>query len=260
MTERIGTVTLVGGGPGSRELLTLGAVDALRAADVVLFDRLAPYEVLAEFCPDAQHIDVGKTPGHHAVPQEQIEQLLVEHALAGANVVRFKGGDPYIFGRGGEEVLACRAAGVPVTVIPGVTSSIAVPAAAGIPLTHRGISHAFTVISGHAPLTASEFEHLAGLGGTVVVLMGVNALPALAPGLVRAGLHPDTPAAVIERGHQRGQRTTTATIATLPAAASAAGVRSPAVIVIGEVVRLAHGGDAEADAMLRRAGEIVATP
>lgn len=258
MTEP-GTVTLVGGGPGSRELLTLGAVDALRAADVVLYDRLAPVEVLAEFCPDALHIDVGKQPGHHAVPQEEIERLLVEHALAGANVVRFKGGDPYIFGRGGEEVLACRKAGVPVEVIPGVTSSIAVPAAAGIPLTHRGISHAFTVISGHAPLTASEFEHLAGLGGTIVVLMGVNALPSLAPGLVRAGLDADTPAAVIERGHQRGQRTTAAPISALPAAAALAGVRSPAVIVIGEVVRLALGGDAEADAVLRRAGEIVAS-
>src|SRR5690349_16887473 len=185
MGDRMGRVTLVGGGPGSRELLTLGAVDALRGADVVLYDRLAPIEVLAEFCPDALHIDVGKQPGHHAVPQDEIERLLVEHALAGANVVRFKGGDPYIFGRGGEEVIACRKAGVPVDVIPGVTSSIAVPAAAGIPLTHRGISHAFTVISGHAPLTASEFEHLAGLGGTIVVLMGVNALPSLAPGLVR---------------------------------------------------------------------------
>lgn len=256
MTEP-GRVTLVGGGPGSRELLTLGAVDALRGADVVLYDRLAPIEVLAEFCPDALHIDVGKQPGHHAVPQHEIERLLVEHALAGANVVRFKGGDPYIFGRGGEEVIACRKAGVPVDVIPGVTSSIAVPAAAGIPLTHRGISHAFTVISGHAPLTASEFEHLAGLGGTIVVLMGVNALPSLAPGLVRAGLDADTPAAVIERGHRRGQRTTAAPIASLPAAAALAGVRSPAVIVIGEVVRLALGGDAEADAVLRRASEIV---
>jgi len=260
MTERMGRVTLVGGGPGSRELLTLGAVDALRDADVVLFDRLAPYEVLVEFCPDALLIDVGKQPGHHAVPQHEIERLLVTHALTGAHVVRFKGGDPYIFGRGGEEVLACRSAGVPVEVIPGVTSSIAVPAAAGIPLTHRGISHAFTVISGHAPLTETEFEHLAGLGGTIVVLMGVNALPALAPGLVRAGLSPDTPAAVIERGHQRGQRTTGATIATLPAAASVAGVRSPAVIVIGEVVRLALDGDTEADAVLRRASEIAVTP
>ncbi len=260
MTERMGRVTLVGGGPGSRDLLTLGAVDALRQADVVLFDRLAPYDVLAEFCPDALHIDVGKRPGHHAVPQDEIERLLVTHALAGAHVVRFKGGDPYIFGRGGEEVLACRTAGVPVEVIPGVTSSIAVPAAAGIPLTHRGISHAFTVISGHAPLTASEFEHLAGLGGTIVVLMGVNALPALCPGLVRAGLDPDTPAAVIERGHRSGQRTTAAAVSALPAAASIAGVRSPAVIVIGEVVRLALGGDAEADAVLRRAGEIAVVP
>src|SRR5690606_4490337 len=144
MTERrdgevtTGRVTLVGGGPGSRDLLTLGAVEALRQADVVLYDRLAPIEVLDEFCPDAVHIDVGKLPGHHAVPQHEIERLLVEHALAGARVVRLKGGDPYIFGRGGEEVLACRRAGVPVEVIPGVTSAVAVPAASGIPLTHRG--------------------------------------------------------------------------------------------------------------------------
>ncbi len=260
MTERMGRVTLVGGGPGARELLTLGAVDALRSADVVLFDRLAPYEVLAEFCPDALLIDVGKQPGHHAVPQEEIEALLVRHALAGAHVVRFKGGDPYIFGRGGEEVLACRRAGVPVEVIPGVTSAVAVPAAAGIPLTHRGVSHAFTVISGHAPLTASECAHLAGLGGTIVVLMGVNALAALAPGLVRAGMAPGTPAAVVERGHRSGQRTTLAPLAELPGAAALAGVRSPAVIVIGEVARLAAAGDAEAEAALRRAGEAVAAP
>jgi uroporphyrin-III C-methyltransferase len=260
MTERMGRVTLVGGGPGSRELLTLGAVEALRAADVVLYDRLAPTSVLAEFCPDALHLDVGKRPGHHAVPQDEIERLLVEHALTGAHVVRFKGGDPFIFGRGGEEVLACRRAGVPVEVVPGVTSSVAVPAAAGIPLTHRGISHAFTVISGHAPLTSAEFAHLAGLGGTIVVLMGVNALPTLAPGLVAAGMSPDTPAAVVERGHRSGQRTTVAPIAGLPAAASLAGVRSPAVIVIGEVVRLAADGDADARDALRRAGEAVAAP
>jgi uroporphyrin-III C-methyltransferase len=266
MTERmpvrggVGRVTLVGGGPGSRELLTLGAVDALRRADVVLYDRLAPIAVLDEFCPQAVLIDVGKRPGHHAVPQDEIERMLVQHALAGANVVRFKGGDPYIFGRGGEEVLACRRAGVPVEVIPGVTSAVAVPAASGIPLTHRGISHAFTVISGHAPLTASEFTHLAGLGGTIVVLMGVTALPSLAPGLIAAGLAGDTPAAVIERGHRSGQRTTCAPLAELPAAAARASVRSPAVIVIGEVVRLAAEGDLDADAVLRRAGEHVAAP
>jgi uroporphyrin-III C-methyltransferase len=266
MTERRsdgvtpGRVTLVGGGPGSRDLLTHGAVEALRQADVVLYDRLAAIEVLDEFCPDAVHIDVGKLPGHHAVPQHEIERLLVEHALAGARVVRLKGGDPYIFGRGGEEVLACRRAGVPVEVIPGVTSAVAVPAASGIPLTHRGLSHAFTVISGHAPLTASEFTHLAGLGGTIVVLMGVSALPALAPGLVAAGLAADTPAAVIERGHRSGQRTTCAPLGELPVAAARAGVRSPAVIVIGEVVRLAAEGDVAADAVLRRAGEDAIAP
>jgi uroporphyrin-III C-methyltransferase len=243
MTERTGRVTLVGGGPGSRELLTLGAADALRSADVVLFDRLAPVEVLDELCPDALLVDVGKTPGHHAVPQEQIERLLVEHARTGAHVVRFKGGDPYVFGRGGEEVIACRAAGIPVRVIPGVTSAVAVPAAAGIPLTHRGVTRSITIVSGHAPFSDDELEHLAGLGGTIVVLMGVNALPALAPGLVRAGLPAATPAAIIENGHRVGQRTTLAPLGDLAGAAARAHVASPAVLVIGEVAALAdHDG------------------
>ncbi len=133
-----GRVTLVGGGPGRADLLTVAAVRALGAADVVLYDRLAPYEALAEFAPTAELVDVGKRPGHHAIPQHEIEALLVGHALAGRHAVRLKGGDPYVLGRGGEEVLACHLAGVPVEVIPGVTSAVAVPGAAGIPLTHRG--------------------------------------------------------------------------------------------------------------------------
>ena len=154
----VGHVTLVGGGPGTTELLTVAAVKALRDADVVFYDRLAPYQELPSLT-SAELVDVGKKPGHHKVGQADIEKLMVESALAGNNVVRLKGGDPYVFGRGGEEVAACVAAGVPVRVISGVTSAISVPAAAGIPVTHREVSHMFTVVSGHAPLT--EKEHTA---------------------------------------------------------------------------------------------------
>lgn len=248
-----GRVTLIGGGPGDADLLTVRAVRALEQADVVLYDRLGPRAELERMAPHALLIDVGKLPGHHAVPQEGIEALLVEHALAGAHVVRLKGGDPYVFGRGGEEVLACHRAGVPVEVVPGVTSAISVPAAAGIPVTHRGVSHLFTVVSGHAPLTADEHEHLAGLGGTIVVLMGVNTLPSLAAGLMRSGLSATTPVAVIERGYRADQRTTHAELGDVVVAAGLAGVSSPAVIVIGDVVRLAHDGAADAVALIERA-------
>jgi uroporphyrin-III C-methyltransferase len=233
-----GRVTLVGGGPGSRGLLTVDAVDALRDADVVLFDRLAPWREL-ERLTTAELVDVGKLPGHHKVPQDEINRLLVEQAQAGANVVRLKGGDPFVFGRGGEEAAACVAAGVPVRVVSGISSSIAVPAAAGIPVTHREVSHCFTVISGHAPLTKAEHEHLAGLGeagGTIVVLMGVANLPHLAAGLRRAGMPLETPLAVVERGHQAGQRTTVTELGR--AENDTSGCGNPAVIVIGDVVRL----------------------
>ena len=202
-----GRVTLVGGGPGREDLLTVAAVHALGSADVVLFDRLAPHERLAEMAPDAELVDVGKRPGHHAIPQHEIEALLVGHALAGRHVVRLKGGDPYVLGRGGEEVLACHRAGVPVEVIPGVTSAVAVPGAAGIPLTHRGVSHLFTVVSGHAPLADDELRHLAGLGGTIVVLMGVGRLPLIVDRLLGAGLSPDTPAAAVRWGTRPEQHT-----------------------------------------------------
>ncbi|WP_026553875.1 uroporphyrinogen-III C-methyltransferase [Arthrobacter sp. 35W] len=230
-------VTLVGGGPGPVDLLTERAKEALREADVVYYDRLGPVEGLTQLAPGALLVDVGKTPGHHKIPQHEIEAMLVSTARSGARVVRLKGGDPYVFGRGGEELAACAAAGVPVSVVPGISSSIAVPGAAGIPVTHRGISRMFTVVSGHAPLSDSELEHLAGLGGTIVVLMGVGTLRDTAAGLERAGMRADMPAAVIERGFRPGQRTTIATLGTLPAAAALAS--NPAVLVIGEVVSLA---------------------
>lgn len=255
----VGQVTLVGGGPGAAGLLTVAAVTALAQADVVLFDRLAPNDELALLAPRATLVDVGKRAGSHPVSQAGIEDLMVEHALAGKRVVRLKGGDPYVFGRGSEEVLACHRNGIAVTVISGVTSAIAVPAAAGIPLTHRGISHAFTVISGHAPLTDNELEGLTLLGSTIVVLMGVGTLPTLSQGLLRHGMPADLPVAIIERGFSATQRTTVSTLAAVLSDAAAAGVRSPAVLVIGEVVRLAFSGDTAANDLVARAAEFTVT-
>jgi uroporphyrin-III C-methyltransferase len=173
--------------------------------------------------------------------------------------VRLKGGDPYVFGRGSEEVLACHRNGIAVTVISGVTSAIAVPAAAGIPLTHRGISHAFTVISGHAPLTDNELAGLTLLGSTIVILMGVGTLPTLSQGLLRHGMPATMPVAIIERGFSATQRTTVSTLSTVLADAAAASVRSPAVLVVGEVVRLAFSGDAAAEVLVAHAAEFAMT-
>ena len=243
-TASIGHVTLVGGGPGDDGMLTLAARDAIRRADVIFYDRLAPLRRGHEWAPGAQWIDVGKTPGHHAVSQTEIERQMVDSALAGRTVVRLKGGDPFVFGRGAEEVVACRAAGVPVTVLSGVTSAIAVPASAGIPVTHREVSRMFTVVSGHAPLEDETVAHLVGLGGTIVVLMGVNNLPHLAASLARNGMPAEMPLAIVERGMTPGQRTTITTLTESTEMAARLGVRSPAVLVIGEVVRL--GNDVEA--------------
>ncbi len=236
-TRRTGRITLVGGGPGPADLLTLRAANALAAADVVYFDRLGPTSDLAELAPRATFVDVGKTPGHHKVPQEDITARMIDGARGGLHVVRLKGGDPFVFGRGGEEMAAAVAAGIPVTVVPGVSSAIAVPGAAGIPVTHRNVSHLFTVVSGHAPLTSKEYRHLAGLGGTIVVLMGIGTLPSLVAGLRLAGLDHVTPVAVVERGFSHTQRTTIATLGTIVSASSTC--RNPAVIVIGDVVALA---------------------
>ncbi|MCW4384857.1 uroporphyrinogen-III C-methyltransferase [Salinibacterium sp. SYSU T00001] len=253
----VGRVTLVGGGPGAEHLMTVGALRALADADVVLYDRLAPHERLAELAPRATLINVGKLPGHHPISQRGIELLMVDHARAGAHVVRLKGGDPYVFGRGSEEVIACREAGIPVEVIPGVTSAISVPASAGIPLTHRGVSRLFTVVSGHAPLSEEELEHLAGLGGTLVVLMGVSSLPHLAAGLQRHGAAGDLPVAIIERGYSRQQKTTVSSLADVVTDATLAGVSAPAVLVVGEVVRLAHAGAQDAAEVMRSAELLV---
>ena len=231
-----GQVTLVGGGPGRTGLLTLEACEALRQADVILYDRLAPTDDLAELAPGAELIDVGKSPYHHPIPQRSIEHLLITRAKRGESVVRLKGGDPFVFGRGGEEMQACVLAGVTVHVVPGVSSSVAVPAACGIPVTHREISKSFTVISGHTPPDSRELEALARLGGTLVILMGISNLTQIVAGLCRAGLDPATPAAAIERGFSDVQRSAMSPVGELPAEVRRLDICSPAVVVIGDVV------------------------
>lgn len=237
--EPQGRVLLVGGGPGATQLLTLEACGALLDADVVFYDRLAPTADLARLAPGAELIDVGKLPYHHPTSQHRIQELIIERALRGQTVVRLKGGDPFVFGRGGEEVQACRDAGVEVRVVPGVTSAVAVPAAAGIPVTHRGVSRAFTVLSGHLPPSTAELEALVRLGGTVVILMGMANLTQIVGGLVAAGMAADTCAAVVERGYSDSQRTTTGRLADLPGLVGRIGVTSPAVVVIGDVAAYA---------------------
>ena len=238
-----GRVALVGGGPGPLDLLTVRALRLLRAADVVIADRLGPAaEIRAELRPGALVIDVGKTPGHHPVPQDRIGTLLVEHARAGRAVVRLKGGDPFVLGRGGEEVLACRAAGIEVEVVPGISSALAVPQAADVPVTHRGVAAGVHVVSGHdaAGPHGPSVATLAALADdtlTTVVLMGVGALPALVGAALAHGVPGERPVAIVENGHTPRQRTTRTTLERAVRAAEEAQVRSPAVIVIGEVAR-----------------------
>jgi uroporphyrin-III C-methyltransferase/precorrin-2 dehydrogenase/sirohydrochlorin ferrochelatase len=245
-----GRVVLVGGGPGDGDLLTLRGRRELAAADVVVVDRLAPRSVLDELGPGVLVLDVGKAPGRHPVPQLEINRLLVDHARAGRRVVRLKGGDPFVLGRGGEEVDACRQGGVDVSVVPGVTSAFAVPAAAGIPVTNRGQSRQVTVISGHDAVVADDrgaglpedldWPALARGDGTLVVLMGVAALPAIAAGLLGAGMDPATPVAIVQDGWTRAQRVTAGRLDEIADLARARGVESPAVIVIGVVAAQAH--------------------
>jgi uroporphyrin-III C-methyltransferase/precorrin-2 dehydrogenase/sirohydrochlorin ferrochelatase len=229
-----GTVHLVGGGPGDPDLITVRGRRLLAEADVVVADRLGPRDLLSELGEDVLVIDVGKLPGNHPVPQDEINALLVEHARAGKQVVRLKGGDPYVFGRGGEEAEYCRRHGVTVEVVAGVTSAISVPAAAGIPITHRGVANGFTVVTGH--------EQIAGLPGgaehTVVLLMGVSALAGSAAVLAAGTRGSDCPVAIIENGTHQNQRVTIGTLGTIAEQAEARGVRSPAVIVVGDVVAL----------------------
>jgi uroporphyrin-III C-methyltransferase/precorrin-2 dehydrogenase/sirohydrochlorin ferrochelatase len=232
-----GRVDLVGGGPGPADLMTVRGRRLLAEADVVIADRLGPVDVLAELDADVEVIDVGKRPGHHPVPQEEINALLVAHARAGKRVVRLKGGDPFVFGRGGEEVIACYRAGIAVEVVPGLTSAVSVPQAAGIPVTHRGTAASVHVINGQGEITAAARGALLDDAVTTVVLMGVAALPRLIEAARAAGVPDDRPLAIVERGHTPQQRTTRSTVGGAVADAAAAGVQNPAVIVIGEVAR-----------------------
>jgi uroporphyrin-III C-methyltransferase len=235
-----GHVAIIGGGPGDPELITVRGYELLKQADVVLVDRLAPRGLLAGLRPDVEVIDVGEQPHRHRRGQAEIEALMIERARAGRRVVRLKGGDPYVFGRGGEEAAACAAAGVRFTVVPGVTSAVAVPAAAGIPVTHRGFTQELTIVSGHAhpddPACTVDWDRLAAGRGTIVVLMGVYQLPAIVARLVAGGRRPDTASAVIQNGTMPGQRVVTASLADIVEACS--DVDPPAVVVIGDVVQL----------------------
>ncbi|MFF5055847.1 uroporphyrinogen-III C-methyltransferase [Micromonospora sp. NPDC000663] len=236
----VGRVALVGAGPGDPELITVKGWRLLTEADVVVADRLVPGLLLDELRPDVELVDASKIPYGPSRAQEEINQILVDRALAGAFVVRLKGGDPYVFGRGGEELLACAEAGVPVTVVPGVTSSIAAPAAAGIPVTHRGVAHEFTVVSGHlapdSPASLVRWDALAGLRGTLVILMGLKNLAVITATLMAHGRSPQTPAAVVQEATTGGQRVLRSTLDAVAADLAAADLRPPAVVVVGDVV------------------------
>jgi uroporphyrin-III C-methyltransferase len=240
--RRTGGVVLVGGGPGDPGLITVRGRQALAQADVVLVDHLAPQALLESLPSSVEVIDASKLPRGRSMAQEQINALLVEHALAGRRVVRLKGGDPFVFGRGMEEVEACAAAGVPVEVVPGVTSAIGVPGLAGIPVTHRGLTHEFAVVSGHVPpghpQSLVNWPALGRLRGTLVVLMGVETAPSIAAALVRHGRAPETPVAVVSDGASPAQRVLRTTLAGLPGTMDAEQVRPPAVWVVGDVVGL----------------------
>ncbi|MGK9146134.1 uroporphyrinogen-III C-methyltransferase [Plantibacter flavus] len=232
-----GRVVLVGGGPGDPELLTVKARRAIAEADVIIADRLGPRSILGDLPDGVEIVEVGKSPNHHPVPQEQINDILVERARAGKVVVRLKGGDPFVFGRGGEEFIACRAAGIRVEVVPGISSAVSVPAAAGIPVTHRGVARAFHTVTGHEAVEEDTLAVLRAGRTTVVVLMGVAALPTIVERAIASGVPADLPVAIIEEGTTAEQRTTRAPLADIVEAAVLAGVRNPAIIVLGEVAR-----------------------
>jgi uroporphyrin-III C-methyltransferase len=239
-------VSIVGGGPGDPGLITVTGLQRLREADVVLTDRLAPLGLLEQLAPGVTVVDAAKVPGGPAMRQDHINHALVEHARAGRAVVRLKGGDPFVFGRGREEVEACLAAGVPVEVVPGVTSAISVPAGAGIPVTHRGVSQGFCVLAGHAgpgdSRSSVDWGALARSGMTLVLLMAIDHLAEIVDTLISAGLGGGTPAAVVSDGWSRRQRVVTAPLRDLAQAVRTAGVTNPAVVVVGDVAGLAATG------------------
>ena len=236
-----GSVALVGGGPGDADLITVRGRRLVAEADVVVVDRLAPRALLDELPDAVEIIDCGKAPHRQNLTQDEINKVLVERASAGKRVVRLKGGDPFVFGRGGEELLACVEAGVPVTVVPGISSALAAPAAAGIPLTHRRVAADFTVVSGHLDPGRSagedlDWRALARGSSTLVLLMSMDRLPQTVESLVRHGRDPRTPAAVVHRATLPGQRVLRAPLAALVGAVHSAGIGPPSVVVIGDVV------------------------
>ncbi|CAA9353796.1 MAG: Precorrin-2 oxidase @ Sirohydrochlorin ferrochelatase activity of CysG / Uroporphyrinogen-III methyltransferase [uncultured Nocardioidaceae bacterium] len=238
-------VVLVGGGPGDPELITLAGRRALAEADVVVADRLAPRELLSELPATVELVDAAKLPRGRSTTQEVINEVLVDRARAGQRVVRLKGGDSFVFGRGSEEWQACAAAGVPVTVIPGLTSAVAVPGLAGIPVTHRGVAHEFTVVSGHVPpgdpRSLVEWPALARLRGTLVLLMAVDNLAAIADVLMQHGRVAETPVALVQEGSLAAQRVVRSRLDRVVQDAGHAQVRPPAVVVVGPVVEVLCG-------------------
>ncbi|MGH3518879.1 MAG: uroporphyrinogen-III C-methyltransferase [Haloechinothrix sp.] len=238
----MGSVALVGGGPGDPELITVAGRRLLARADVVVADRLAPRELLDDLPPQVEVVDAAKIPYGRSASQDVINATLIERAKAGKFVVRLKGGDPYLFGRGFEEVLACAEAGVPVTIVPGITSAFSVPALANVPVTHRGVSHEVVVVSGHVPpgheQSLVDWPALAKLRGTIVLMMGVERIRQFADALLSGGREAGTPVAVIQDGSTRRQRVVRSTLARVAEDIAAQGVRPPAVIVIGPVAGL----------------------
>jgi uroporphyrin-III C-methyltransferase / precorrin-2 dehydrogenase / sirohydrochlorin ferrochelatase len=237
-------VALVGGGPGDPELITVRGRRLLARADVVVADRLAPQELLAELPPHVEVIDAAKIPYGRSMAQDAINEVLIDRATAGKFVVRLKGGDPYVFARGHEELLACVDAGIPVTVVPGVTSAIAVPALAGVPVTHRGVTHEFVVVSGHVkpghPESLVNWDALAALTGTIVLLMAVERIELFAKVLLEGGRPAETPVLVVQHGTTAAQRTLRTTLAEAAEHIRADGIRPPAIIVIGAVAAFAN--------------------
>ncbi len=237
-----GGVALIGGGPGDPELITVRGRRLLAQADVVVADRLAPAELLAELPPHVEVIDAAKIPYGRAMAQDAINDVMIERARSGSFVVRLKGGDPFVFARGYEEVLACADAGIPVTVVPGVTSAIAVPAAAGVPVTHRAVNHEFVVVSGHMapdhPESLVNWNALGAMTGTIVLLMAVERIELFADILINGGRPADTPVLVVQHGTTAAQHSLRATLADAPEKIRQEGIRPPAIIVIGPVVGL----------------------
>lgn len=238
---RQGSISIVGAGPGDLELITVKALRRIQSADVILYDRLVNEELLAYGRKEALRIYCGKAPGQHSMPQEDIEKLMIKHASAGCHVVRLKGGDPLVFGRGGEEALAAAAAGIPYEVIPGITSATGAAASAGIPLTHRGIATSFAVVTGSRSQDHSSpvrWDGLAHSVDTLVIYMGVSHLSEIREQLLKYGKDPATPAALIENGTTARERTVTGTLGNIDKLAAVMKISNPALIIIGEAVKI----------------------